>query len=261
MAATTPSRDTADAMSRPEPASPTGQAAIDLTPRPFVTRALRPFWTATSAVMLMGDSLAGRRDGRRGLPLVDDETAAGTPRLEEIHRSSRSHLDRIRGEVLADSAGDVAREVELAENTLPRAKERLAEAESRLDDARSARVASGRRLGEESLPQDLVDRRREQESRRRIGRAMQRVEDERTEVRRAAAELEAVRRRLRRRADEAYAEAEQVYAWASRRATRYLHAALRRHPDRAAFAKAYPAFLPPPPTAIEWWESLQLEMT
>ena len=205
------------------------------------------------------DTWAGMRDGRRGLPVVAGDTVHGTPRLEEIHTECRAHLDRLRRAVITASAADYAREVELAEHVLPRAKERLAEAELRLEAARSAGIIPGRRLGEDHLPQDLVERRRDSEASRRVSRAMKRVEDERTEVRKAHGELEATRRRLQHRTHEAFAQAEQVHAWASRRATRYLHAAQRRHSDRAGFAGAFTALMPPPPTRNQWVAATQME--
>lgn len=221
-----------------------------------ITRGSRPrrrLW------LLVADTWAGLRDGRRGLPVVDGHRAFGTPRLAEIHRECQAHLDRLRRAVIAAGAADSAREVVLAADILPRAQERLADAERRLEAARLAGITAGRRLGEDDLPSDLVERRRVKEASRRVSRAMTQVEDERAAVRKAHGELEGTRGRLQHRTHEAFAQAEQVHAWASRRATRYLTAAQRRHPDRAAFAGAFAALLPPPPTRDQWLTAIQLE--
>lgn len=219
----------------------------------------RRSWGATSALVLLRDRWAGRRDGKRGLPVVAGVDPGGTPRLAEIHRTCQAHVDRIRLDVVAACAEDRVREVELEKYVIPRALERRAEAERRLDALRREGVRPGRRLGEDRLPQDLLDRRREQEAGRRLARAMKRLEDERTEVLKAQGELEATRRRLLDMRHAAHAQAEQVHAWASRRATRYLQGAQRRHPDRATFAAVFSQFLPVAPTREQWLSATRLE--
>jgi len=224
-----------------------------------MSRRDRRHWGAVSALVLLRDRWAGRRDGRRGLPVVTEADLSGTPHLAEIHRTCHAHVERIRLEVLAAIAEDLVREVELERHVIPRAVERRDEAELRLNDLRREGVRLGRRLGEEHLPQDLIDRRREQEAGRRLARAMKRLEDERTEVLKAQGELEVTRRRQLDMRHAAHAQVEQVHAWASRRANRYLKGAQRRHPDRATFSAVFSQFLPVAPTREHWLSATRLE--
>jgi hypothetical protein len=183
---------------------------------------------------LLGYFLRGLRDGRRGLPVVSPDSAHTTPTLRKL--AGDVYVARER--VLAEGLGDTAEaDIELARldgpgAQLTRALQRLTTMEERLDEVLAAPLPTGRRFGEEHLPEELVRSRRQREHTRKVKQARKRVEDERTTVahlRTRASELEATTRASREMTE----SIRRVVGHRSRlEATSYLSGALANHKDR-----------------------------
>jgi len=191
-------------------------------------------------------TIRGNIDGRRGLPLVSAEGAQRTPTLHRLAEQVAVEVETIQAETTAaTSDARVALAQLRAEGGVrDRAQQRLASMVERLDEVVAAGVESGRRFGEETLPDELVTARREREYARRVRRARKRVEDERTvlsglvvEERRLAASIAE---------EEASAAARARLVGRSRRAhsTSYLNGVLGRHPDRSLLTAFVPELAP-----------------
>src|SRR6478752_9642935 len=109
--------------------------------------------------------LAGRSDGRRGLPEVSDDTVSLSPVLDGLARQHDRVLARLVDEQLA---ADAEVRVTLAALTderaeLTRAKQRLEEMRRRRDQVVAAGVDPARRRGEQTLSAETVLLRRNRE--------------------------------------------------------------------------------------------------
>jgi hypothetical protein len=157
-------------------------------------------------------------------------------------------IETVRAEGLSSTA---AQRVELAELTAPggridRAEQRLATMIERLQETESTEAQSGRRFGEDHLPEELITTRRRRERDRRIKQARKRVEDERT----ALSELTSRARHLEASIEEELSQAEAstriVGSLQQSQATSYLNGALRKHPDRPLLSALAPELMPSP---------------
>jgi hypothetical protein len=191
-------------------------------------------WFASRWLTHLGYAWRGRIDGRRGMPLVTSATALRTPTLHRLADEVRVATEQVRARGQQATA---AERIELAELTAAggpqgRVAQRLATMTERLEEIEAADPQTGRRFGEDHLPDALVATRRQREHTRRVKQARKRVEDERT----ALSELLAQQGHLEASIDEQtqLAESQARTAGHARRthAITYLNGALRRHPDR-----------------------------
>jgi hypothetical protein len=166
-------------------------------------------------------------------------------------------LYRLRDEMVREAAALHAHEVEetvavrvsLARLVGPageRAREdaRLQYLQARLDDLKAQGPRSDRRLGEEDLPEGLVQLRREREHERRLRASRKRVEEQRTAISTLAAKEHALRAGLveARRATET--QLQLVGADRKAEAVSYLNGALRTHPERPLLSALVPELAP-----------------
>jgi len=196
-------------------------------------------------------ALRGRIDGRRGMPTVSGTGAQRTPSLHRLADEVAIDVQRVHAEGLARTSDE---RVELAELTVTggrrtRAEQRLSTVVARLEEIESADPLTGRRFGEEHLPEELVSSRRRREHARRVKQARKRVEDERT----ALSELLSRQGFLEASIDDelSHAEARAQLAGGVHRskATSYLNGALRKHPDRPLLSALTPQLMPWPPSS------------
>lgn len=191
-------------------------------------------------------AVRGRLDGCQGLPLVTDGTAYRSPTLQ-----------RLADEVIVEfeSAKSMAQKltaperIELAELTATggrqdRAAQRLATMIERLEEIEATGPQSGRRFGENHLPDEIIASRRRREHERRVKRARKRVEDERTGL----SVLLSAQRRLETSIEEQLEQADSQARGVGReqrtQATTYLNGALRKHPEQALLSERTPQLVP-----------------
>src|SRR4051794_22401561 len=138
--------------------------------------------------------LAGRSDGRRGLPEVSEPVVSFSPLLDNLARHHDRDLARLLEEQLVADAEVRVTLAALTEERgeLRRTEQRLQEMKRRLDEVVAAGVDTAQRQGEHMLSEESVRIRRSREHRRRVRYARKRVEDEVT----ALAQHHAHRRRL-----------------------------------------------------------------
>jgi hypothetical protein len=191
-------------------------------------------WFAPRWLTHLGYARRGRIDGRRGMPLVTSATALRTPTLHRLADEVHDEIERVRARGQEATA---AERIELAELTAAggpqgRAAQRLATMTERLEEIEAAGPQTGRRFGEDHLPDELIATRRVREHARRVKQARKRVEDERT----ALSVLLAHQGQLEATIEEQtkLAESQARTAGHARRthAFTYLNGALRKHPDR-----------------------------
>ena len=127
---------------------------------------------------------------------------------------------------------------------LARAELRLESMVQRLDEVIAAGVGTGRRFGEDTVPEELVAARREREYDRRVRKARKRVEDQRTVLSGLLAEEQRLLAGIEQEA--AIAAARTRLVGRSRRAhsTSYLNGALGKHPDRQLLTTFLPELAP-----------------
>ena len=183
--------------------------------------------------------LAGRSDGRRGLPEVTDDTVSLSPVLDSL---ARQH-DRVLARLVDDQlAADAEVHVTLAALTdergdLTRAKQRLEEMKRRLDRALAAGVDTGPRRGEHMLAEETVRLRRGREYRRRVHHARKRVEDEVTAVAQHDKQTRRLEEQLRIATVRLQSRARALGSRREAQATAYLSGAIRTHPDPLALSR------------------------
>ncbi len=182
----------------------------------------------------LGYARRGRIDGRRGMPLVTSATALRTPTLHRLADEVLVETEQVRARGQEATA---AERIELAELTAVggrqgRVAQRLTTMMERLEEIEATGPQTGRRFGEDHLPDELIATRRQREHTRRVKQARKRVEDERT----ALSELLAEQGRLEASIEEQteLAESQARTAGHVRRthAITYLNGAMRKHPDR-----------------------------
>lgn len=191
-------------------------------------------------------AVRGRRDGRRGLPLVSLAGGQPSPLLHRLGDDVVREVALLRALEVDDT---VELRVSLAKLVGPagerdREEQRLQHLLIRLQELQENDPDSVRRLGEEDLPEEFVQRRRRQEHERRVRSARKRVETQRTEVSKIAAKEHALRASLTeaRRATEA--QVRLVGAERKAEAAAYLHGALRTHPERPLLSALVPELAP-----------------
>ena len=176
----------------------------------------------------------GRRDGRRSLPLMSSDTAHPTPVLDRLRDQMAHEVAHLRA---AEAESTAATRVSLARLVAPageraREEQRLEELQARLHEVTNTGPATGRRLGEDDLPEALIQLRRQREHLRRLRAARKRVEVQKTVLSTLSAKEHALRAGL----DEARRStaARVRLAGAERRseAFTYLNGALGTHPQR-----------------------------
>lgn len=179
---------------------------------------------------------------------MSDTGAQRTPSLRRLADEVVVEIQRVHAEGLARTSPD---RVELAQLTATggrrtRAEQRLTTMIARLEEIESTDPLTGRRFGEEHLPEELVSTRRQREHARRLKQARKRVEDERT----ALSELVSRQGLLEASIDEALSHAEArartVGGVHRSQATSYLNGALRKHPDRPLLSALTPQLMPWP---------------
>jgi hypothetical protein len=191
-------------------------------------------------------TIRGNIDGRRGLPLVSSEGAQRTPTLHRLAEQVAVEVETIQAQATAatSEARVAVAQLNAPGGGLARAHQRLESMQRRLDEVIAAGVQTGRRFGEESLPEELVRARREREYARRVRKARKRVEDERTIL----SGLHQEEKRLLAGIEEevANAAARTRLVGRSRRAhsTSYLNGALGKHPDRPLLTTFLPDLTP-----------------
>jgi hypothetical protein len=191
-------------------------------------------------------TIRGNIDGRRGLPLVSAEGAQRTPTLHRLAEQVAVEVETIQAEATAatSDARVAVAQLQAEGGVRDRAEQRLASMVERLDEVIAAGAETGRRFGEDALPEELVAARREREYDRRVRKARKRVEDERTVLSGLVVEE---RRLLASIAEgEASAAARTRLVGRSRRAhsTSYLNGALGKHPDRPLLTAFLPELAP-----------------
>ena len=208
-------------------------------------------WLAARWLSSLRYALRGRIDGRRGLPTVSTTHAQRTPTLHRLADEVLLEIDALRAEGQARTADQ---RVELAELTATggrrtRAEQRLESMVERLKEIQATGAQTGRRFGEEHLPETLVMARRQREHARRIKQARKRVEDERT----ALSEMVSQQGKLEASIHEELAQADARTHLVGRirrsQATSYLNGALRKHPDRPLLSELTPSLMPWAPSS------------
>ena len=210
--------------------------------------------------VLVLDRLAGRRDGRMGLPIADAPRMSPTPRLESIRRQCEARVDVIRQSLIRDDMDDCLWEVEIEEHLLPLAQERRAAAQHHLDSLRGRKVEPSRQLGEDDLPDELVQRRRAASARKELDTALVELDAASSEVHRLRGELHGTRARRRQRADHALKEERRVHRWAGQRENAYLDGVKGKHPDRALLSTRLKEIQTPPAASDAWQPEPEPEM-
>lgn len=209
-------------------------------------------WRRTS---LIRDHLAGRRDGRRGLPLVrrsSDAASVEPPgHLLVIWSDAEHRIDLRFRELLTQTSADRV-EHAAAGPRLETLQARIAEFQQRLAALMAAGPATGRRMGEAELPESLVLRRRANEFERKARYLRKEI----TESRNGLVALEVRQLELAERIDVALDAAQSdgraLATTAERRVAAYLKGAGRTHPDPSALIAAAPTLSWRPPTWLEF---------
>ena len=183
--------------------------------------------------------LAGRSDGRRGLPEVTDDTVSLSPVLDSL---ARQH-DRVLARLVDDQlAADAEVRVTLAALTdergeLTRARQRLEEMRRRRDQVLAAGVDPARRRGEQTLSAETVLLRRNREYWHRVHHARKRVEDEVTAVVQHDKQTRRLDEQLRIATMRLDSRARALGGRRQAQATAYLSGAIRTHPDPQALSR------------------------
>jgi hypothetical protein len=190
----------------------------------------------------------GRIDGRRGMPLVTSATALRTPSLHHLADEVLVESEAVRARGREDTA---AERIELAELTAVggrqgRVAQRLTTMMERLAELEAAGPGTGRRFGEDHLPDELIATRRQREYTRRVKQARKRVEDERTALSDLLARQQHLESSIEERTQQAESQAQTVGRVRRSYATAYLNGALRKHPDRPQLSLSTPQLMPSP---------------
>jgi hypothetical protein len=171
---------------------------------------------------------------------VSSDTAHPSPVLDRLRDQMSREVAHLRA---AEAESTAATRVSLARLVAPagehaREEQRLEELQARLKEVTEAGPATGRRLGEDDLPEELVQLRREREHNRRLRAARKRVEFQKTVLSTLSAREHALRAGLveARRSTDARVR----LAGAERRseAVTYLDGALGTHPQRRLLSEA-----------------------
>jgi hypothetical protein len=191
-------------------------------------------------------AVRGYLDGLRGIPLIADGTAHASPTLRRL-------ADEVTAEREATQAlgrkWTTPERMELAQliaagGRQDRAAQRLATMTERLEEIEATGPQSGRRFGENQLPNEIVASRRQREHERRVKQARKRLEDGRTEL----SELMSAQRRLETSIEEQLKQSDSQARVVGRaqqsRATTYLNGALRTHPERPLLCAETPQLMP-----------------
>jgi hypothetical protein len=179
-------------------------------------------------------AMRGRRDGRRGLPMVLPDAHEPSPTLLRLNDAITREVDALYAE---EAQATVATRVSLARLLAPegdraREEERLEELLARVDRFRAVGPATDRRFGEEELPDQTVRLRREREHDLRLRSALKRVEDQRTLLASLMTEEEALFAHLREARRVTDSQVHLVGAERQAEAASYLDGALATHPQR-----------------------------
>lgn len=204
--------------------------------------------------------VAGWFAGRRGLPVVDAHPRP-TASLVYLHRDYEARVARIYAEHLERTKGnrELVAGILAPHGERDRSRARLEESARRLEELESEASSAEPRLGEESLPEDLVRRRRARERRTMIRGARKRLEDAKTEYAGVQSTLGRARQRIETDRLAAVAEALAAIDQPSRLAAAYVAGAERTHESRTDLADAVMALMPATP---EWADSTpQKELT
>lgn len=204
---------------------------------------------------LMSDDLrhywAGRRDGSRCLPAVDDDSSTPPGHLQDIATACAGILESRWTALLVQTERDrIALSgvlPELARATMLREAAALA-----LKEHLATKPEETRRHGEEQLPPDLVLRRRRREyskATRRLSTDCDRTRDYVTQLLQRRAELES---NMSLQLEIAQSEAREQHRLYSRAASVYLRGAQRTHHDPDGLIRKFETFALPRPD----WVSL-----
>jgi hypothetical protein len=191
-------------------------------------------------------TIRGNIDGRRGLPLVSADGAQRTPTLHRLAEQVAVEVETIQAQATAatSEARVAVAQLEAPGGVLARAQQRLQSMQERLDEVIAAGVETGRRFGEETLPEELVAARREREHDRRVRRARKRVEDERTVLSGLLAEQQRLVAGIEQEVANAAARTRLVGRSRRAHSTSYLNGALGKHPDRPLLTTFLPELAP-----------------
>lgn len=175
----------------------------------------------------------GYLDGRMDLPAVPETKAHATPTLERLAQQVRREQDALQTRLVELTAADA---ISLAPLQGPggereRAEERLAEMERRLAEMRRHGPAAHRRLGEQHLPEELIQSRRRREFERKERTARKRVEDEKTRLSDVVQRIHELKERILAARREAEAQARLVGEAQQTLATHYFNGVIRTHSE------------------------------
>jgi hypothetical protein len=195
-------------------------------------------------------AMRGRKDGRRGLPLVTDDVARKTPLLVRLGDEISCEASVIDAMAVRETA---PLRVGLAKLTAPggeidRERDRLDRLLSRREALMTAGPETGRRLGEDALSDDLVERRRRREHERSTRRLDERIEAQRTVLSNLAARERGLEVQLAEASREVDARLRHVGANRRAEAATYLTGALRTHRHRPLLLAAIPELTPEMPS-------------
>lgn len=189
------------------------------------------------------DHWAGRRDGRRGLPLVrpnaDGAVVEPPGHLLSIWTHAEHRIDLRFRELVTQTSQDRVEHAAAA----PRRQLlqlRISEYEKRLAAHLAAGPETARRMGEADLPDSLITRRRANEFERRSRYLRKVITESRQELTALEVRQLELAERLDVALDAAQSDGRGLVTQAERRVAAYLKGAGRTHPDPSALIAAAP---------------------